>query len=69
MLHMLKNTAPSFDMLPSWVFRSCSFELATPIAHIYNCSIHSGVVPNPWRTTIVTPVPKIPNPGSFSFPI
>jgi len=64
MLHMLKNTAPGFDMLPSWVFRSCYFELA--IAHIYNCSIHSGVVPNPWCTAIVTPVPKIPNPGSLS---
>lgn len=66
MLRTLKSTAPGYDMLPSWLFRSCSYELASPIAHIYNCSIHSGSVPNPWRTALVTPVPKIPHPVSLS---
>ena len=66
MLCNLKSTAPGYDMLPSWLFRSCSYELAIPVAHIYNCSIHSGSVPNPWRTAIVTPVPKIPLPVSLS---
>ena len=58
-LRNVKNTAPGCDSLPSWLFRSRSYELAEPIAHIYNCSLHYGVFPSPWRTAIVTPVPKI----------
>jgi len=41
-------------------------ELAEPVAHLYNCSIHSGVVPNPWRIAVVTPVPKVPCPVSLN---
>ena len=65
LLRTLKNTAPGCDSLPSWLFRSCSYELAAPIAHIYNCSIHSGLVPNPWKTAVVTPVPKVSRPASL----
>ena len=53
----LKNTTPGHHTIPSWVLRNCSFELAELIAHTYNCSIHSGVVPNPWLIATVTPVP------------
>jgi len=54
LLRTVKNTAPGYDSLPSWIFRNCSYELADPVAHIYNNSIHSGIVPSPWRTAIVT---------------
>jgi len=49
-LRNVKNTAPGCDSLPSWLFRSCSCELAEHIAHTYNCSIQYGVVPSSWRT-------------------
>ena len=65
-LRNVKNTAPGCDSVPTWLFRSCSYELAEPIAHIYNCSIQYGVVPSTWRTAIVTPVPKVTCPASLS---
>jgi len=66
LLRNQKRTAPVHDLLPSWLLRTCSFELAEPVAHLYNCSIHSGVVPNPWRIAVVTPVPKVPCPASLN---
>ena len=66
MLRTQKRTAPVHDLLPSWLLRTCSFELAEPVAHLYNCSIHSGVVHNPWRTAVVTPVPNVPCPASLN---
>jgi hypothetical protein len=65
LLYTQKSTASGYDPLPSWLLHSCSFELAEPIAHIYNCSKHSGVVPNPWRTAVVTRVPKVSCPASL----
>jgi len=46
--------------------RSCLFELASLVAHIYNCSIHSGIVPISWHTAILTPVPKVSAPASLN---
>jgi len=36
LLQNLKNTAPDVDSLPCWLFTYYSYELAEPIAHIYN---------------------------------
>jgi hypothetical protein len=44
----------------------CSFELADAVAHIYNCSLRSGVLPRQWLSAIITPVPKIPTPSTLS---
>ena len=66
LLRFQKNTSPGCDLLPSWLLRACSFELASPIAHIYNCTIHSGIVPISWHTAIVTPVPKVSAPASLN---
>jgi len=32
---------------------------AAPIAQLFNQSIIAGVVPNQWKTAIITPVPKV----------
>jgi hypothetical protein len=40
--------------------------VADIVSHIFNCSVTSGIVPSQWRTTILTPVPKIPRPLSLS---
>ena len=45
---------------------ACLYELADVIAHIYNSSLSTGVVPSQWLTAVITPVPKIPNPGTLS---
>ena len=66
LLRLQKNTSAGCDLLPRWLLRACSFELASPIAHIYNCTIHSGIVPISWHTAIVTPVPKVAAPASLN---
>ena len=66
LLRLQKNTSPGCDLLPSWLMRSCLFELASLVAHIYNCSIHSGIVPISWHTAILTPVPKVSAPASLN---
>jgi hypothetical protein len=45
MLSKVSKTAPGPDNLPYWIFKYCSYELAEVIAHIYNCSLRSGVLP------------------------
>ena len=62
----LKNTAPGIDSIPTWVFRSCSYELAELVADIFNCSFLTGDVPVSWLTAVITPVPKVSHPQSLS---
>lgn len=66
MLRTLKRTSTGIDKIPVWLFRSCSFEIAEIVAHIFNISIRSGTVPSNWRTATVTPISKCPNPISLS---
>jgi len=66
MLRTIKSTSPGNDNLPSWLFRSCSVELADIIAHLFNRSFLSGTVPKNWKTAVVTPVPKVPKPKSVT---
>lgn len=54
----IKSTAPGCDNIPSWVFKTCSYELAGIIAFIINYTFRSGEVPSSWLTAIVIPVPK-----------
>lgn len=65
-LQHLKSTAPGADGLNSWLFKKCSFELASVVAHIFSCSFNSGAVPDQWHSAVVSPVPKVPCPGSLS---
>jgi hypothetical protein len=66
LLRHLKNTAPGNDNIPVWVLRSCSIELVEVIAHIINSSFSSGVIPSSWRTSIITPIPKVSNPNNLT---
>jgi hypothetical protein len=66
MLNKLKKTAAGGDNIPHWVFSKCSFELADIVAHIFNCSLSTGILPVQWLSAVVTPVPKNTNPLSLS---
>jgi hypothetical protein len=66
MLRMVTKTAPGGDKLPYWMFKFCSYELAEVVAHIYNYSLRSSVLPRQWRTAVITPVPKISCPSTLS---
>ena len=39
MLRSLNHTSTGLDNIQVWLFRSCSFEIAEIIAHIFNISI------------------------------
>lgn len=65
-LRHLKNTSSGSDNIPAWLFKSCSCELAEVVAHIMNNSLLFGHVPTSWRTSIVTPIPKVSNPNSLT---
>jgi len=65
-LSKIKPTAPGLDGLPSWLFNKCSVELATIVAHIFTRSLSEGIVPNQWKCSLVTPVPKVAKPCQLS---
>jgi hypothetical protein len=66
LLRRVVKTAPGRDNIPHWVYSTCSFELADVVTHIYNLTLCTGVIPSQWLTAVITPVPKIPNPGTLS---
>jgi hypothetical protein len=58
LLRRVGKTAPGKDNIPHWVFSTCSYELADVVAHIYNSSLRTGIVPLQWLTAVITPVPR-----------
>jgi len=65
-LRRIAKTSPGSDNLPAWVFRSCSYELAGIVSHIFNSTFSTGTIPSSWLTAIVTPVPKVSKPVAFA---
>ena len=65
-LSKIKLTAAGCDHIPAWLHRSCSYELADIVTAILNCSISTGKVPSYWLNAVVTPVPKVHKPVTFS---
>jgi len=65
-LRRITSTSPGLDALPSWLFSKCSYELAGITAYIFNCSFINGVVPEQWKRSVITPVPKVSRPMSIS---
>ena len=66
LLRTVKRTAAGCDNLPAWLFRECSVELSSIVAHILNYSFSVGKLPRQWLCAIVTPVPKITKPLQLS---
>lgn len=56
---------PGADSIPAWVFKKCSYELASPICSVINQSFATGIVPKEWQTAIVTPIAKVTRPNSI----
>lgn len=46
------------DRLCPRLLKACAAELAGPLQHIYNQSLHSGKVPTLWKTSCIIPIPK-----------
>ena len=59
----LKNTAVGIDQLPAWIFREFADIFAEVIAEIFNTSLSSCIFPDILKFALVTPIPKVKNPG------
>jgi len=62
LLDSLKPTATGLDGLPAWFLRLGAPIFAAPLAELFNQSLTNGVVPDQWKTSIITPIAKVPNP-------
>ena len=63
MLDALGNTACGPDGIPAWFLRLAAPILSAPLAHIFNLSVGFSVVPDQWKVSQITPIPKIANPA------
>ena len=52
--------------LPLKIYKEFAPELAVPITSIINASLRQSKCPADWKTSYVTPIPKLPNPPSFN---
>ena len=62
LLDHLQPTATGLDLVPAWFLRLTAPVFSAPIAHLYNQSIDSAVVPTQWKRAFITPIPKVANP-------
>ena len=50
--------APGPDGLPTWILRDFAPVLAGPVCAVWNSSIREGYLPQVWRSSYVSPLPK-----------
>ena len=55
--HLPSKTASGPDGISSWMLKSTSSSIASPLCHIFNLSISSGLVPLDWKSSFVVPIP------------
>jgi len=61
-LDKIKNTSMGMDELPSWYLRLVAPFLAEPVTYLFNLSLSQYSVPQHWKKSVITPVPKVPHP-------
>src|ERR1043165_2371916 len=62
LLESMGKTAAGPDGLPSWFLVQVAPMIAEPLAYLYNASVIFSYVPPQWKTSIITPVPKVKHP-------
>ena len=58
----LRGSSTGSDGIPSWFLTSFAHLLAEPITILYQRSLNLSYVPPEWRTSCITPVPKVTRP-------
>ena len=56
------HTATGLDKIPSWFLRIAAPLISEQTAYIFNLSLSYSVVPTQWKSSSITPVPKVPQP-------
>jgi hypothetical protein len=62
LLDNVGHTATGLDSIPSWLLRIAAPLISVPTAFIFNLSLSYSVVPTQWKSSSITPVPKISQP-------
>ena len=62
MLDTIKSTAMGLDGLPDWFIRLAAPVFSSPLTYLYNLSLEQSVVPIQWKSSRITPVPKVTHP-------
>ena len=52
------SKSPGVDNLPARILKTCAHELSIPLAHLFNLTLKSGVMPTLWKSANITPVHK-----------
>ena len=52
LLDELSTTSPGTDGLPHWFLRIAAPSICTPIAHLFNLSLTTSIVPDQWKTKL-----------------
>ena len=50
------------DGLPAWFLRLAAPALSEPLTRLFNLSLESSVVPSLWKSSYITPKPKLNEP-------
>ena len=66
LLRLLRNTSPSVDCLPAWLFNLCSYELASIVTRMLSISFQTGQVPYKWLLAVVPLITKVPQPEQLN---
>ena len=66
LLDNLRPTATGPDNIPFWFLRVAAPILSAPLTFLVNLSFTQSKVPLQWKSAIIHPVPKIPNPTTAS---
>lgn len=66
LLDTVKPTSAGLDSIPHWFLRVAAPFLYQPITFIFNQSISFSYIPEQWKLSIITPVPKSKQPEKCS---
>lgn len=56
--HLKGKSSPGPDNFPAFILKGCSEWLSSPLLHIFNLALSTGVYPDRWKVTRVSPIPK-----------
>ena len=64
LLHLPSDTATGPDNISSRMLKSTAYSIASPLTHIFNLSLKSGILPTDWKFSHIVPIPKSKSPSS-----
>ena len=59
LLDKIKPTSEGLDRIPYWFLRLTAASIARPLTYLINLAFFNSVVPTQWKTSIISPRPKI----------